>query len=203
MQREVTVKVFSENAEREEFFRGTLKLLLIVSDHQNVLRVVDFFETPKIANVLEHVDGQDLATLLAKSNSTGGREGLKLAIGVAAGLRHLHMNNFYHCNLVSSRIIIRRDSTPVLIDLDFPVAKDITASSDCRDRVDVRAFGAVMWEILSGKEPLLSGDGVGITEQRLNLAIVNQQQHLLSQLSHIDEPLRNVIQQCWRHDQEE
>lgn len=113
----VAVKVFLDQEGAAEAYKTELRMLLKMSQHRNVVEVLDFFETPSPALVMRLIDGEDLMDYLRANGPFSEAEGRKLSIGIAEGLCHLHRHGIIHRDLKSANIIRQRDGTPVLIDL--------------------------------------------------------------------------------------
>lgn len=110
----------SATADAHEAYKTELRHLLKMSGHPNVVHVVDFFEFPKPALVMRFIDGQELGKWIQSHNGNPPpwEEALRLAIGIASGIMHLHHHGVVHRDLKSSNVLrARDDGTPVLIDL--------------------------------------------------------------------------------------
>lgn len=113
----VAVKVFLEGDDQVDTYKTELRMLLQMSQHPNVVRVIDFFETPKPALVMEFVEGQDLMDYLEQNGGFSQRDGLKLCLGIANGLNHLHKYGIIHRDMKTANILRRSDGAPIIIDL--------------------------------------------------------------------------------------
>lgn len=113
----VAVKVFLDGEGQIDTYKSELRMLLKTPKHPNVVQVIDFFESPKPALVMEYIEGQDLSDFLKRNGPFSQKEGLKICTGIASGLCHLHDNNIIHRDLKSANILRRADGTPVIIDL--------------------------------------------------------------------------------------
>lgn len=113
----VAVKVFNEGDDQIDTYKTELRMLLQMTRHKNVVKIIDFFETPKPAIVMEFIEGQDLHDYLEEKGGQSQAEGLKLCIGIAEGLTHMHRHGIIHRDLKSMNILRRSDGTPVIIDL--------------------------------------------------------------------------------------
>lgn len=114
---DVAIKVFADGDDQTTAYKSELRLLLKMSRHRNVVHVVDFFETPKPALVMELIDGCDLMDYLRDNGAMSQEEGLKFAIGIAEGLCHLHRHGIIHRDLKTANILRRTNGSPVIIDL--------------------------------------------------------------------------------------
>lgn len=116
--RTVAVKVFLEKDVNGTVFKRELKSLLAIPPHHNVVQALDFFSEPHPALVMEFVNGADLSDYLSDNGAFSVQDGVKLSIGIAAGLVHLHAQGVVHRDLKSGNIMRRStDGSPVIIDL--------------------------------------------------------------------------------------
>lgn len=115
--KKVAVKVFVDGEGQIDTYKTELRMLLKIPQHPNVVQVIDFFESPRPALVMEYIEGQDLKDFLEKNGPFSQKEGLKICTGIASGLCHLHDNRIIHRDLKSANILRRANGTPVIIDL--------------------------------------------------------------------------------------
>lgn len=116
--RTVAVKVFLEKDVSGTVFKRELKSLLAIPAHHNVVQALDFFAEPHPALVMEFVNGADLSDYLSDNGAFSVLDGIKLCLGIAAGLVHLHAHGVVHRDLKSGNIMRRStDGSPVIIDL--------------------------------------------------------------------------------------
>lgn len=110
----------SATADAHEAYKTELRHLLKMSGHANVVQVVDFFEFPKPALAMRFIDGQELGKWIQSHNGKPPPwdEALRLAVGIASGIMHLHHHGVVHRDLKSSNVLrAHENGTPVLIDL--------------------------------------------------------------------------------------
>lgn len=115
----VAVKVFldQESESARDVYKIELRMLLKMSRHENVVEVLDFFETPKPALLMRLIDGEDLMEYIKKHGRFEESEGRRMCQGIAKGLVHLHKNGVVHRDLKSLNILRQRDGVPIIIDL--------------------------------------------------------------------------------------
>lgn len=115
----VAVKVFldQESESARDVYKIELRMLLKMSRHENVVEVLDFFETPKPALLMRYIEGEDLMDYIKRHGRFGESEGRKVCKGIAKGLCHLHKNGVVHRDFKSLNILRRQDGVPVIIDL--------------------------------------------------------------------------------------
>lgn len=232
---DVAIKVFSDGDDQTTAYKSELRLLLKMSRHKNVVHVIDFFETPKPALVMELIEGCDLMDYLRDNGAMSQEEGLQFAIGIAEGLCHLHRHGIIHRDLKTANILRRSDGVPVIIDLGLSsmqsrrvdtdeiftgfmsgalvedrttaikgtvlwMAPEMITERSWSDKTDVYAFGIILWELLSGKDPTLLAGENAHSAMSLLVAIASGRRPPMSAISHVDAKTRALIQQCWNQD---
>ena len=161
--------------------------------HDSVVRVYDRGEDDgRLWLAMEYIDGRDLADILAAEGRLPPERAVALVERVAAGLDAIHSRGLLHRDVKPANILVARD---VLGDerallTDFGIARsaadslgltgvgDIVAtlhyaapeqfelrSGELDRRVDVYALGCVLYEMLTGRVPLM-GDSVAAFWQR-------------------------------------
>jgi serine/threonine protein kinase len=220
----VVVKRILPQHVRDSRFRGMFQQearLLARLDHPNVVRLLDFAEVKgSLLLVLEHVDGGDLAALMA-----GARMPPPLAayvvLEVARALDYVHARtdeagqalHIIHQDVSPQNILL---STAGAVKLtDFGIARSThrreragtgvirgkfaylapeqaVPGGPMDARVDVFALGAVLYELLFGRSPF-EGPTEGETLERLRLAELALED---SWLVPADRPLLAVLRRC-------
>ena len=164
----------------EQFVREARTLAKI--HHPSVVRVRQFFEANGTAYlVMDYLEGQTLSELLKQE---GGRlrppQAVDIMIRVLDGLRAAHALNIYHRDVKPSNIYITAAGHPVL--LDFGAARQATGTSGASMTAvltpgfapleqyghrgqgpwtDVYATSAVLYQVLTGVDPVPATDRVG------------------------------------------
>ncbi len=161
----------------ERFVREA-KQLVRFSEHNNIVRCQNFFEANGTAYLVMHFeDGMPLSELIRGREQQGRPmtqdELLTLLRPLLSGLAYVHAHDVLHRDIKPGNIFIRRaDEQPVL--LDFGAAKqDFSRHSKSRSAhtpgyaaleqvedegalgpwTDIYAIGAVMWRVMTGREP--------------------------------------------------
>ena len=156
-------------------FREEARALIQFQDHPNVVSCREYFRTNGTAYlVMEYVDGQSLAQVLANREAEGAPFGesdlLAVMVPLLEGLSNVHEAWILHRDIKPSNILIRRrDGRPVLI--DFGAAKQLVASrtksmapytegyaaleqvadaGELGPWTDIYGAGAVMWRMVAG-----------------------------------------------------
>ena len=152
--------------------------------HDGIVNVLEAFpENNTHYYVMEYVDGGSLDAYIRSKGRLPERETLSLARQIGSALSFMHKNKMLHLDLKPKNIMLRADGTLCLI--DFGLSKQYEAdgepessttiglgtpgyapieqgSSDDRKTfaptLDIYAFGATLFKMLTGKTPQRSSD---------------------------------------------
>jgi len=177
LDRPVAVKLLAENAAaddglRERFVREA-RLAARLS-HPNIVSVFDAGEDggrPYI--VMEQVEGETLAELLAGRGRLPADEARGLALQAARGLAHAHAAGLVHRDIKPQNLLLRDEGTLKIADFGIARAAEGTAltqagtvlgtaaylapeqalGEQATPAADVYSLGAVLYELLTGKPP--------------------------------------------------
>ena len=174
--RDVTLKilpgVFAESGDRSARLRAEAQVVASLN-HPNIAAIYGFEKTGEVrALVLEFVEGVTLADRLA-DGPVPIDEALPIARQIAEGLEAAHESGIVHRDIKPSNIIVRNDRTVKLLDFGLAtVFREIATSDGAHGaligtpgyaspeqlkgratdrRTDIWAFGAVFYELLSGR----------------------------------------------------
>jgi serine/threonine-protein kinase len=178
LDRPVALKLLAENLGADESlnrrFVREARLAARLS-HPNVVSVFDAGDDggrPYI--VMEYVDGENLAELLARRGRIPPDEARGLALQAAQGLAHAHEAGLVHRDVKPQNLILRRDGTLKVADFGIARAAEATAltqagtvlgtaaylspeqalGEEVTPATDVYSLGAVLYELLAGRPPL-------------------------------------------------
>ncbi len=174
--RRVAVKVLEAEGDgenRRRFLREA-KLAARLA-HPNVVAVFDAGEhdgTPYI--VMEYVEGESLAELVARRGRLPPEEVARLAREACAGLQHAHDSGLVHRDVKPHNLLVRKDGTLKISDFGIARAADVTrittagtivgtaaylapevtAGEEASRAADIYGLGASLYEALTGRPPL-------------------------------------------------
>ncbi|KAL6568745.1 hypothetical protein OROHE_004429 [Orobanche hederae] len=164
----------------QEDFEGEIKKLGKIR-HENLVALEGFYWTPSLQLVInEYISGWSLHKVLHDGESDGcltWQQRLKIILGTAKGLAHLHRLNVIHYNMKSANVLIDYYSGEAKVG-DFGLARLLPAldrymlSSKIQsalgymapefacqrvkitEKCDVYGFGILALEVLTGKRPV-------------------------------------------------
>lgn len=177
LDRPVAVKFLAEQLAldtglRERFLREARHAAALA--HPNIVQVFDAGEDegrPYI--VMECVEGETLADVLARRRRLPWREAVALALQACAGLQHAHDAGLVHRDVKPQNLLLRADGTLKLVDFGIARAAEATrltqagtilgtaaylspeqaAGEEVTAAADVYSLGAVLYELLTGRTP--------------------------------------------------
>lgn len=136
--RPIAIKVLRhDRVDHEAFlhrFKSESKMLQGL-DHPHVVKIRDSGETAAGTPffVMEWLDGQTLAKVLAGPARLTRRQKLELMAGLCAGVEYVHQKGIIHRDLKAQNIlIVTADGRPVI--LDFGVARDVSQGTSAVSR---------------------------------------------------------------------
>jgi serine/threonine protein kinase len=159
-------------------------------DHPFVLRYLPLGEDPRRSYVAtEFVPGPTLAEHIAARGQLPEAEALAIASQLAAAIEHVHGQQFVHYDLKPTNVMLCPDGTIRLIDFglahaavkrrfallgSFPaigssgyVAPEQIRHKRGRKSVDIYGIGAVLYEMLTGRQPFPGDDPFRIASARV------------------------------------
>ncbi|MFE9022108.1 serine/threonine-protein kinase [Streptomyces sp. NPDC007808] len=160
-------------------------------DHPNVVGVRDFGEFEnRLFLVMELVDGDSLARVLARSGSLPAERVARIAAQAAAGLAAAHREGIVHRDIKPGNLLLDADGTLKIGDfgiarfMDDPgaaltatgqivgtslyLAPERALGKQAGPASDVYALGCVLYQLLTGRPPFQADSAVAILHQHLD-----------------------------------
>ncbi|CAJ2674563.1 unnamed protein product [Trifolium pratense] len=131
------------------------------------LMVYDYYEQGSVSAMLHGKRGAERIPLNWESR-------LKIAIGVARGISHIHEEKLIHGNIKASNIFLNSKGYGCISDIGLAtmiispisprargyLASEVTETRKATYASDVYSFGVLLLELLTGKSPLHGGEEV-------------------------------------------
>lgn len=178
--RTVAVKILTEagcqDTQVKQRFLAEARMAGSLS-HDNVLGIYDFGEDDQQRPfmVMEFLRGEDLRHALRNGHCGELRDKLKIAVQVARALEYVHSQKIVHRDLKPDNIHINAAGVVKLIDFGiakteglqmtqagfvlgtpFYMAPEQVTGENITEQVDVYAFGVLLFEVLTGKKPVMA-----------------------------------------------
>jgi serine/threonine-protein kinase len=201
------------NWRRIRQFRWGFKVMRRM-DHPNVIPCYHLGKFGgRLYEVLEYIDGVNLKEKILRNDPLLHSHQLKLLVGMASGLAHIHERGFLHLDFKPENVMISRQYDPVIIDLDLAVprptkpkrfsslsgtpsylAPEQIMRQPVDERADIFAYGVTAYEMLTGKKPV-----TGNTREEVLAKYADFDEHLKPLRAHLpDVPhaIERVILKC-------
>ncbi|HEU5242776.1 MAG TPA: serine/threonine-protein kinase [Gaiellaceae bacterium] len=181
LDRTVALKILSPTADLDRFRREAQALAALA--HENVMRVYDYGEDeagPFMA--FEWLPGGTLEDRLA-SGRLPSDEVHRIAVGIAAGLTHLHGRGLVHRDLKPANILFGEEDRPKLGDFGLArrtaaagtlteagtvlgtaayISPEQAAGEPAGAASDVYSFGVILFRMLTGALPFVADDALAL-----------------------------------------
>jgi serine/threonine protein kinase len=215
--KEVAVKEVKSGADSS--FLNEIKIMAKLPPHDNVMEVYGaIIDADSPSLVLEYCGGGSLDFLLYDSEEPISEEDmLKLALGVARGMEHLHKYNIVHRDLAARNVLLTTNHVPKICDFGMSrtVAERNMSNKTKNDmgpirwmapealtheystKTDIWSYGIVLSEITSRTEPHTDVDP-------LKIALQIRDEKMTPKISDNCPPaLADIMKLCWNPDPNE
>ncbi len=165
-----------------ERFRNELRFARRIS-HRNICRMYDLGRVEDTTYIsMEFVSGEDLKSLLRRVGQLSARRALAIAEQVIEGLAEAHRLGVVHRDLKPQNIMIDRDGNARI--MDFGIARSVQGTGitdagavlgtpdymapeqlegkEADERTDIYAFGAILYEMVTGVPPFEGATPLGV-----------------------------------------
>jgi eukaryotic-like serine/threonine-protein kinase len=216
LDRPVAIKVLADNLAADEGFRKRFlreARLAARLAHRNIVQIYDSGEAdgrPFI--VMEYVEGETLADLLARRGRLPPGETIELALQICSGLEHAHQEGLVHRDIKPQNLLLRRDGTVKIVDFGIArsahgtqlteagsvlgtaayLAPEQASGEEVTPAADVYALGVVLYQLMAGRTPYTA-------ESLSQLQIGHEEQPipaLREYAPEVPEPLEDVVMRC-------
>ncbi len=174
LKRTVVIKKLKD-PNREIIKRFKKEALLSASfHHENLVAIYDFiYANRNYYLVMEHVDGEDLHTIIDHLSPFPPQIAAIIALAIARGLEYTHARNIIHRDIKPSNILVSYDGNVKII--DFGIARDDLSTrltltgvivgtpaymspeqangSKLTSQSDIFSLGILLYEMLTGLKP--------------------------------------------------
>ena len=181
---------FSDDPEYVERFRREARAAARLT-HPNIVTVIDRGEADGSQYIVfEHVEGEDLKQLVARTGPLPARRVLDLGIDVARALAFAHANGVVHRDVKPQNVLVRDDGAKVT-DFGIAHADDLAFDGEstatgtvlgtgdyispeqaqgerATERSDVYSLGALLYELLAGCVPYPADSAVAAATRHVN-----------------------------------
>ncbi len=175
----VAVKIlherFAGDPEHVERFRREA-LAVARLNHPNIVTVIDRGEADGVQFIVfEHVEGEDLKRLIARTGPLPVRRALELGVQIGRALSFAHANGIVHRDVKPQNVLVRDGSAKVTdfgiaradhleLDVEHTESGTVLGTGDyispeqargerASERSDVYSLGALLYELLTGDVP--------------------------------------------------
>jgi len=218
--RTVAVKILTEEGcadeETKSRFLQEARLAGNIT-HDNIISIYDFGEDAegRPFMVMEFLKGEDLRHAI-KNGSTGDtRVKLRIAMDIARALEHIHSQNIIHRDIKPDNVHLTpagavklmdfgiskmqsstRTTTGVVMGTPYYMSPEQVLGKNITPRVDIYAFGVLVFELMTGSRPV-----VGDTVERIFYQILQEPLNVEPmRTAGISQPIIDLVCRCTEKD---
>ncbi|KAH0791864.1 TKL family protein kinase [Histomonas meleagridis] len=182
-----------------------------------ILKFIGFTIKYPFVIITEYIPGGSLHSALRLANDFAinltGTQKTIISLGVAKGFMVLHKSGVIHHDLKSANILLDSEMLPIICDFGISIDKHFSSKKrhemigtpnwlapevfehkDYDFKIDVYAYGMLLWEILTGSVPFK-----GKTNEEIEHAVAQKGQRPSIPIM-TPTPLKNLINNCWVQD---
>ena len=191
--------------------------ILATAQHPTLLKFIGATDTSPFCILTEWMPGGSLYHELHQYHNLTPTQLTICAIDIARGMNFLHSMQIIHRDLKSLNVLIDKDGNAKICDFGFSRYKTkdeetmtqnvgtphwmapelLGGSTTYNEKIDVYAYGIVLWEILTKKLPYSGLESTMIIGQ----VLLNDIRPAIPENTPI--PLRNLMERCWARDASE
>ena len=192
------IKVLDESLSQDEGVMGAVSntLHMVRINHPNILRIHDVSRGEMAFIEMDYVEGRNLDEVIRQSpdGKLTEAEAMHYAKEMAQGLAYAHASGITHLDLKPSNVLVAKDQGVTLCDFGVTgklwflghylhgglrryIAPEVIHGIGVGKTSDIYSFGAVLYEMLTGRPPFSGEDGAiqTLTEKPLSMEGVSRE----------------------------
>jgi len=181
--------------------------------HENILGIYDFGEDDQHRPfiVMEFLKGEDLRHAIRNGNTGDTANRIRIALQIARALEHIHLQKIIHRDIKPENVhittagqvklmdfgISKREGmdnmtrTGYIVGTPYYMAPEQVSGAPITTQADVYAYGVLLYELMTGKHPI-----VGDTMERIFYCILNEPLDLEPMRAKAPEAVCQLVAQC-------
>lgn len=210
-------RLFIDKLQKQRFVGFTREVAILATcDNFFLLPFYGFTESIPLLIVTQYIPNGSLFNALRHRKNAPDLNGTQktiIALGIAYGMASLHSKGIIHRDLKSMNVLLDDELLPKICDFGVSrfaseekvimtkeigtphwMAPELFESNNYTNKVDVYAYGILLWEMLTEKVPFKGKEGYQIA-----LAVCTKKERPAIP-DHTPRPLKNLINICWDQD---